>query len=91
MASDVDVFEVARQTVRALMDEHELRQEDLAPVVGMTQQVLSDRLRGRSRLTLAEVQRLASYFEVSPLAFFNGHAPSRCIEAWQVSVLKEAA
>jgi hypothetical protein len=76
MAHDDDVFEIARLTLRQLMDERELRQEDLAPVIGLTQQVLSDRLRGRSRLTLAEVQRLAHYFGVSPLAFFNGLSPA---------------
>jgi len=64
--------ETARRTARGLMAAQGLRQEDLAPILGLSQQALSSRLRGRSRLTLDDVEALAAYFDVPVSLFFEG-------------------
>ena len=68
---DDDVFDRARRVLGSLMEQAGMRQEDLAPELGLAQTTLSDRLRGRSKMTIAEVHRAAQLFEVPAQAFFE--------------------
>lgn len=70
VASDVDVYEFARDVMRRLMKERGTTQMNLVPVLGMVQVMVSDRVRGRTRLTLADIHRLARYWDVDPREFF---------------------
>lgn len=55
--------------VRALMEEHGLRQKDLVGVFA-TESVVSEVLAGRRDLTRRHIEDLARFFKVSPAAFF---------------------
>jgi hypothetical protein len=70
LAPDLDVFDYARQVMRRLMKERGTTQMQLVPVLGMVQVSVSDRVRGRTHLTLADIHRLARYWEVDPREFF---------------------
>ena len=70
-----DVFENARYVLAQLMDERGVKQVELAAVLKMPQPRISERLSGRSRLTLAEVDRAARYFKVPHNVFFEGLTP----------------
>jgi plasmid maintenance system antidote protein VapI len=70
VAPDVDVFEYARDVMRRLMQERGTTQMTLVPVLGMVQVRVSDRVRGRTKLTLADIHRLARYWGVDPREFF---------------------
>lgn len=73
---DHEVFETARVVLLHLITESGLRRgEDVAPALKMAPTTLSDRLSGRSHLTLADIHRAASYFNVSPRVFFEGLTP----------------
>lgn len=56
--------------MRRLMTERGTTQMNLVPVLGMVQVMVSDRVRGRTRLTLADIHRLARYWEIDPREFF---------------------
>lgn len=70
VASDVDVFEFARLVLRRLMQERHTTQMDLVPILGVVQVAVSDRVRGRTNLTLLDIHRLARYWDVDPREFF---------------------
>jgi HTH-type transcriptional regulator/antitoxin HigA len=55
------------ETLRYLMEEHELTQSDL-PEIG-SQGVVSEILRGKRKLNMRQVQALATRFNVSPVVF----------------------
>lgn len=71
MDTDADPFEVARLQLQRLREMHQLTQEDLASILGLHQARVSDRLGGRSKLTIADIHRAARYFGVSPAVFFE--------------------
>lgn len=56
--------------IRALLEAHGLRQKDLVGPVFSTETVASDLLHGRRKLSYAMVERLASFFHVSPAVFY---------------------
>ena len=55
--------------LRFLMDQHGLKQKDLADVFGSAS-VVSEVLRGRRKLNKEHIQRLSERFHVSPELFF---------------------
>lgn len=77
----------ARATMRRLMKERRTTQMDLVPVLGIAQVSISDRVRGRTPLTLADIERLARYWGVAPVEFFpsNEEYVSACTRLGQVS------
>lgn len=57
------------QVLRALMEANELRQKDLAPILG-TESIVSEILRGKRELNKGQIEKLSKRFRVSPAVFF---------------------
>jgi HTH-type transcriptional regulator/antitoxin HigA len=57
------------EILRFLMDQHGLKQKDLADVFG-TRSIVSEVLSGKRKLNREHIQRLSDRFHVSPEAFF---------------------
>jgi HTH-type transcriptional regulator/antitoxin HigA len=57
------------EILRFLMDQHGLKQKDLADVFG-TRSIVSEVLSGKRRLNTEHMRRLSERFHVSPGAFF---------------------
>jgi HTH-type transcriptional regulator / antitoxin HigA len=57
------------QVLRALMEANDLRQKDLAPVLG-TESIVSEVLRGKRELNKGQIEKLSKRFGVSPGVFF---------------------
>ena len=55
--------------VRFLMEQHDLRQKDLADVFG-TPSIVSEVLNGKRQLNKEQIARLSTRFRVSPELFF---------------------
>lgn len=64
---------IAKQVRRQLRVNH-LTQRELADSVGMSEQALSNKLRGLKNFTLRDVSRIADFFDVST-DFVIGRAP----------------
>lgn len=60
------------QNVRAEASRRSMTQERLATVLGMSQQAISDRLRGRTPLTLDELDVLAAAFGMTVTELIDG-------------------
>lgn len=69
LTSDDVLADRARAVLRQLMKERGATQVQLAPVLGLTQVGVSDRVRGRTPLTLLDIERLADFFDVEPAVF----------------------
>lgn len=67
-----EVVSTARTVMDTLMRDHGVTEVQLAPVLGVSQPCVSDRRTGKTPLTLADVRRLALFFGVSPMVFFEG-------------------
>jgi len=63
-ASAVDVL-------RTLMEAHDLRQKDLAPIFG-SESIVSEILHKKRDLNKAHIAKLSKRFAVSPAVFFPG-------------------
>ena len=57
------------EVLRALMEANDLRQKDLAPVLG-TESIVSEILRGKRELNKGQIDKLSKRFRVSPAVFF---------------------
>jgi HTH-type transcriptional regulator/antitoxin HigA len=57
------------QVLRFLMDQHQLKQRDLAPDLG-TESIVSEVLNGKRKLNKVHIQKLSARFRVSPAVFF---------------------
>ena len=57
------------EVLRALMEANELRQKDLAPILG-TESIVSEILRGKRELNKGQIEKLSKRFRVSPAVFF---------------------
>jgi HTH-type transcriptional regulator / antitoxin HigA len=57
------------EVLRSLIDQHGLKQKDLADVFG-TRSVVSEVLSSKRKLNMEHIQRLSERFHVSPEAFF---------------------
>lgn len=62
-----------RKAIRSLMRKQHVTQRDLAPVLGVTEQAVSNKFRGRSNFTLRDLSRIADYFDVS-LDYLTGRS-----------------
>lgn len=51
--------------IRRLLRAYHLKQRDLAEVLGVSEQAISDKFHGRSNFTLRDVSRIADFFDVS--------------------------
>jgi HTH-type transcriptional regulator/antitoxin HigA len=60
-----------REVLRFFMEQHALRQNDLAKELG-SQSVVSEILAGRRELNTRQVRALAKRFSVSPAVFIGG-------------------
>jgi HTH-type transcriptional regulator / antitoxin HigA len=58
------------EVLQFLMEQHGLRQSDLAPMLG-SKSVVSEVLRGKRKLNLRHVRRLSDFFGVSADAFIG--------------------
>lgn len=57
------------EVLRALMEANDLRQKDLAPILG-TESIVSEILRGKRELNRGQIEKLSRRFRVSPAVFF---------------------
>lgn len=57
------------EVLRALIEANELRQKDLAPILG-TESIVSEILRGKRELNKGQIEKLSKRFRVSPAVFF---------------------
>lgn len=57
--------------LRFLLDQHGLKQRDLAAELG-GESVVSEVLSGKRKLNAAHIEQLSKRFHVSPAVFFNG-------------------
>ncbi|MGB2621771.1 MAG: helix-turn-helix domain-containing protein [Candidatus Acidiferrum sp.] len=57
------------EVLRALMEANDLRQKDLAPILG-TESIVSEVLRGKRELNRGQIEKLSKRFRVSPAVFF---------------------
>ena len=71
MISDIDGVEL----VRALLEDHGLRQKDLVGVFA-TESVASEVIAGRRELSRKHIEGLARFFKISPAAFFPADSGS---------------
>lgn len=79
---DSHVYEYARAVLADLMREYGTTQTELGKILGEAQRTISDRLHGRSRLTLADIYKLAIYFQKAPEEFFPGPFILEDSSAW---------
>ena len=59
----------AADMLRSLIEEHELKQADLAPILG-TASIVSEVLSGKRKLNKRHIEALSKRFHVSPAVFF---------------------
>ena len=57
------------EVLRALMEANDLRQKDLAPILG-TESIVSEVLHGKRELNKGQIEKLSKRFRVSPAVFF---------------------
>lgn len=57
------------ELLEVLIAEQDLRQKDLVPIF-KTESIVSDVLHRRRKLTVEHIQKLATFFHVSPAVFF---------------------
>jgi HTH-type transcriptional regulator/antitoxin HigA len=57
------------EVLRTLMDAHDLRQKDLAPIFG-SESIVSEVLHRKRDLNKTHIEKLSKRFHVSPAVFF---------------------
>jgi HTH-type transcriptional regulator/antitoxin HigA len=57
------------EVLRTLMDAHDLRQKDLAPIFG-SESIVSEVLHKKRDLNKTHIEKLSKRFHVSPAVFF---------------------
>lgn len=57
------------EVLRALMDANDLRQKDLAPILG-SESIVSEILHKKRGLSKAHIEKLSKRFHISPAVFF---------------------
>ncbi|MBD2501382.1 helix-turn-helix domain-containing protein [Anabaena azotica] len=62
-----DIYGV--ELLKVLIAELNLKQKDLVPIF-KTESIVSDVLKGKRKLTVEHIQKLAEFFKVSPAVFF---------------------
>lgn len=61
------------KNLRNLMRSNHLKQRDLAEVLGVSEQAVSDKFHGRTNFTLKDLSRIADAFDVS-LDYLTGRS-----------------
>lgn len=61
------------KNVRRMLRANHLTQRELADSVGMSEQAMSNKLRGLKNFTLRDISRIADYFDVS-LDYLTGRS-----------------
>lgn len=64
---------VIARRVRGLLMANHLTQRELAKSIGMSEQAMSNKLRGLKNFTLRDVSRMSSYLDVS-LDYLTGNS-----------------
>ena len=64
---------VIARRVRGLLKANHLTQRELAESIGMSEQAMSNKLRGLKNFTLRDVSRMSSYLDVS-LDYLTGNS-----------------
>ena len=57
------------EVLRTLMDANDLRQKDLAPILG-SESIVSEILHGKRELNKTHIRKLSKRFRISPAVFF---------------------
>lgn len=70
------------QNLRKLMRANHVKQRELADVLGVSEQAVSDKFHGRTNFTLRDLSRIADYFDVS-LDYLTGR--SDCAKPLEVA------
>lgn len=71
MARTADLQDNVSSIVRGLLGLRHMRQSDLAPVLGVTPSGVNEKLQGRRKWTLNDLDALAAFFDISPATFFD--------------------
>ena len=61
------------ELLKALIEELDLKQKDLVPIF-KTESIVSAILSGQRKLTIEHIEKLATFFHVSPSVFFDQHS-----------------
>ena len=61
------------ELLRAMIEELDLKQKDLVPIF-KTESIVSAILSGQRKLTIEHMEKLATFFHVSPAVFFDRHS-----------------
>jgi antitoxin component HigA of HigAB toxin-antitoxin module len=69
--SPEDTDRNVRRVVQVLMTMAEVEASDVAAYLGVGRSSLYERLSGKRRFTVAEVSKLAKFFDVDPGVFFT--------------------
>ncbi len=64
------------ELLKVLIDELNLKQKDLVPIF-KTESIVSDVLKGKRKLTVEHIQKLAEFFKVLPNVFFPDNPSDR--------------
>lgn len=67
-----DLGDLVASNLRAEVARRRLSQEDMARYLGMSQQAVSDRLRGKVKLTISDLGRFADMFGVDAMDLLSG-------------------
>lgn len=78
MTTENVLAEQARDALRRLMRERGTTQVQLADVLGITQVAVSTRVTGRTPLSLADIHRLARFWDVDPREFLTSGSEFAC-------------
>ena len=60
------------ELLKALIEELDLKQKDLVPIF-KTESIRSAILSGQRKFTIEHIEKLATFFHVSPAVFFDRH------------------
>jgi transcriptional regulator with XRE-family HTH domain len=58
--------DIVQENVLAELARRRLTGRQAAPMMGLTRQTLSDKLRGRTRITADDIETFAEFFEMEP-------------------------
>ena len=68
------------ELLKALIEEHNLKQKDLVPIF-KTESIVSDILKEKRQLTTRHIQELADFFNLSPSVFFPVKSSHQLVSA----------
>ena len=84
--NDDEAYDIAREVLDHLLRTRGVTEAELAQALGLAQNTVSDRRRGRSKLTLSDIRRAALYFGVSPAEFFGSRLPGSPAAAAETAI-----